>query len=69
MNHSQKIEILINEDVAIERLCANIVDLVKHARNIAVQQVNIIQLLTYYTIGKWIIEVQQKGETRARYGS
>ena len=26
-------------------------------------------LLTYYTIGKWIIEVQQKGETRARYGS
>lgn len=28
-----------------------------------------IQLLTYYTIGKWIIEVQQKGETRARYGS
>ncbi len=30
---------------------------------------NMIQLLTYYTIGKWIIEVQQKGETRARYGS
>lgn len=69
MNHSQKTEILTNEDVAIERLCANTVALVKHARNIAVQQVNMIQLLTYYTIGKWIIEVQQKGETRARYGS
>ena len=69
MNHSQKTEVLTNEDVAIERLCANTVALVKPARNIAVQQVNMIQLLTYYTIGKWIIEVQQKGETRARYGS
>lgn len=69
MNHSQKTEVLTNKDVAIERLCANTVALVKHARNIAVQQVNMIQLLTYYTIGKWIIEVQQKGETRARYGS
>ncbi len=69
MNHVQKTEVLTNEDVAIERLCANTVALVKHARNIAVQQVNMIQLLTYYTIGKWIIEVQQKGETRARYGS
>lgn len=69
MSHSQKTEVLTNEDVAIERLCANTVALVKHARNIAVQQVNMIQLLTYYTIGKWIIEVQQKGETRARYGS
>ena len=68
MNHSQKTEILTKEDVAIERLCADTVALVKHARNIAVQQVNMIQLLTYYTIGKWIIEVQQKGETRARYG-
>lgn len=69
MNHSQKTEVLTNEDIDIERLCANTVALVKHARNIAVQQVNMIQLLTYYTIGKWIIEVQQKGETRARYGS
>ncbi len=69
MSHSQKTETLTNEDVAIERLCANIVALVKHARNIAAQQVNLIQLLTYYTIGKWIIEVQQKGEIRARYGS
>ena len=69
MNHSQKTEVLTNEDAAIERLCANTVALVKHARNITVQQVNMIQLLTYYTVGKWIIEVQQNGETRARYGS
>ena len=68
MNHSQKKEVLTKEDIDIERLCANTVALVKHARNIAVQQVNMIQLLTYYTIGRWIVEVQQKGETRARYG-
>lgn len=69
MSNNPKTEVLTNEDVAIERLCANTVALVKHARNIVVQQVNMIQLLTYYTIGKWIIEVQQKGEARARYGS
>ena len=28
-----------------------------------------IQLLTYYAIGKWIVDVQQNGESRARYGS
>ena len=69
MNHSQKTEVLTNEDAAIERLCVKTVALVKHARNITVQQVNMIQLLTYYAIGKWIVEVQQKGESRARYGS
>ncbi len=69
MNHNQKIEALNNEDVAIERLCADTVALVKHARNITVQQVNMIQLLTYYAIGKWIVDVQQNGESRARYGS
>jgi predicted nuclease of restriction endonuclease-like (RecB) superfamily len=68
MNHSRKTEILTNEDAAIERLCVETVALVKHARNITVQQVNMIQLLTYYAIGKWIVEVQQKGESRARYG-
>ena len=44
MNHSQKTEVLTNEDAAIERLCVETVALVKHARNITVQQVNMIQL-------------------------
>ena len=69
MNHVQKTEVLTNEDAAVERLCVKTVALVKHARNITVQQVNMIQLLTYYAIGKWIVEVQQRGESRARYGS
>ena len=69
MDYSQKIEVSNNEDTAIEKLCAETVALVKHARNITAQQVNMIQLLTYYAIGKWIVDVQQKGESRARYGS
>ena len=52
MKNSKKTEILVNEDEAIENLCTEIVELVRHARNIAVQQVNMIQLLTYYAIGK-----------------
>lgn len=30
--------------------------------------VNAIQLLTYFTIGKWIVDVQQNGEQKAKYG-
>lgn len=69
MKSSQENEILVKKDAAIENLCAETVALVKHARSIAVQQVNMIQLLTYYAIGKWIVDVQQNGESRAKYGS
>ena len=34
MNHSQKTEVLTNEDVAIERLCANTVALVTQTSHI-----------------------------------
>lgn len=66
--NNKKTEIMVNEDEMIENLCAETVALVRYARNIAVQQVNMIQLLTYYAIGKWIVDVQQKGESRAKYG-
>ena len=29
---------------------------------------NIIQLMTYYSLGKWIVDVQQGGKERAEYG-
>ncbi len=51
MNHSQKTDVLANEDAASERLCANTVALVKHARNIAVQQVNMIHCLLIILLG------------------
>lgn len=52
----------------LKLLCQKAVDLIDRARNTAIREVNLVQLLTYYTLGKWIIEVQQGGSGRAKYG-
>lgn len=61
-----------NTDVStvkgIDKLLTDSVDLIRYARGLAARQVNIIQLLTYYTLGKWIVDVEQGGEERAAYG-
>ena len=49
-------------------LCQKADDLIDRARNTAIREVNLVQLLTYYTLGKWIVEVQQGGSGRAKYG-
>lgn len=49
-------------------LCQKAVVLIDRARNTAIREVNLVQLLTYYTLGKWIVEVQQGGSGRAKYG-
>nr|AFN84558.1 hypothetical protein [uncultured bacterium scaffold00090] len=61
---SQENQVLDGFDV----LCANSIELVKYARTITAKQINLVQLLTFYSIGRWIVEVQQKGESRAKYG-
>ena len=33
------------------------------------KQVNQIQTMTYYTLGRWIVEEQQNGSNRAEYGA
>ena len=30
--------------------------------------INLVQLMTFYAIGRWIVEVEQQGESRAKYG-
>ena len=35
---------------------------------LASKQMNIIQLMTYYSLWKWIVDVQQGGKERAEYG-
>lgn len=55
-------------DIGLETLCENSIELIQYARQIAVKQVNLVQLMTYYSIGRWIVEEQQNGETRAQYG-
>ncbi len=57
-----------NEAADIETLFDNSVKLIQFARSMAVKQVNIVQLLTYYSLGYWIVEQQQQGNSRAKYG-
>ena len=51
------------------KLCADSVELINYARNIVVNHVNIVQIMTYYSLGRRIVETQQMGEKRAKYGS
>lgn len=62
-------EIVVSTDSEIEKLCADSVELIRFARNAASKQVNTIQIMTYYSLGKWIVETQQMGHKRAKYGS
>ena len=57
-----------NRDVLLDKLCQDSIELVEYARRIAASQINLVQLMTFYSIGKWIVEVQQQGEKRAKYG-
>ena len=54
--------------VNLNALCRNSIELIQHAREIAVNQVNLVQLMTYYALGYWIVEEQQSGKGRAGYG-
>lgn len=52
----------------MDELCRNSIELIQHARKFTANQVNIVQLMTYYTLGYWIVEEQQSGKDRAGYG-
>lgn len=43
-------------------------ELLKQARKTVVQTVNKTMVITYFEIGKMIVEEKQKGEERAKYG-
>jgi len=61
-------EKIMAPSINIENLCRNSIDLIQYARQIAAKQVNMVQLMTYYSIGRWIVEEQQQGQSRAQYG-
>lgn len=72
MGKSKDIEIKVSEAKIItdmESLCRNSIELIKYARGLAVQQINVIELLTNYALGRWIVEEQQNGHDRAQYGA
>ena len=52
----------------IETLCNNSIELINFSRHLVAKQVNMVQLLTFYSLGKWIVDEQQQGESRAKYG-
>ena len=52
----------------MEELCKNSIELVEYAKTLSVRQISQIQLMTYFTLGCWIVEEQQAGENRAAYG-
>lgn len=48
----------IDTDESLNKLCKNSVDLIEYARGITGRQINIIQLMTFYSLGRWIVEEQ-----------
>ena len=59
---------IVTTEQNIDDLYKNSIELINYARSLVSNQVNIIQLMTYYSIGRWIVEVQQGGNERAEYG-
>ena len=56
------------DTASLDKMCSDSVELIKYARSAAIRQVNVVQTMTNYCIGKWIVEEQQKGSKRAKYG-
>ena len=58
----------LNALTGMDTLCHNSIELIQYARKIATRQINLVQLMTYYSLGRWIVEEQQSGAHRAGYG-
>ncbi len=56
------------DDNELKQLVNDSIALIDYARNSVAKQVNIMQIMAYYTLGKWIVDCQQKGKQRAKYG-
>ena len=41
---------IIENDAELEKLCTDSVELINYARNIVVKHVNIVQIMTYYSV-------------------
>lgn len=58
----------MSDDLTTKQLLNDISALLKNARNKVVVAVNQTIVLTYYEIGRMIVEDEQNGENRAEYG-
>jgi hypothetical protein len=55
-------------DAAYDDLCAGVVSLLDYARRTAGRAVNHVMTVTYWEIGRQIVEHEQKGSQKAEYG-
>lgn len=61
-------KVVVENNKEINKLIEESIELIHYAQNLAVKQVNFIQLMTYYSLGKWIVDIEQSGNERAKYG-
>ena len=47
---------ITSADSDIKDLITASADLIRYARGLAAKQVNLVQLMTYYSLGRWIVE-------------
>lgn len=59
----------LEKDSSYQKLIAKIGETFQQGRTKAVQAVQNIHLITYWNIGKYIIDFEQQGRERAEYGS
>ena len=61
-------EIMKKREIKNMEIVKNVIDLLENARKKVVTTVNQTMVLTYFEIGRMIVEEEQKGENRAEYG-
>ncbi|MBO4699534.1 DUF1016 family protein [bacterium] len=64
----KKMQKTTNAEKKLEALCESSILLIKEARQIVYRNINKAETLTNFIIGSWIVEVEQEGAERAKYG-
>lgn len=68
MNELQKND-MIPVEADLNILVENITSLVKDAKSHLFQSINTTLVVTYWNVGKYIVEFEQKGNIKAKYGT
>ncbi len=59
----------IADDVELTALADSITSLVSNSKQHLSQSINTLLVTTYWNIGKYIVEFEQQGDTKAKYGT
>lgn len=68
MSKQQKNDMILAE-ADLNELAENITSLVTDAKARLFQSINTTLVVTYWNVGKYIVEFEQKGNTKAKYGT